>query len=291
MIFNIKWLLFEKVLFIYLSLLSILIIAFSIPFSCFYKFLLINLLFTTIIFATAYYSQNNSNKYTKFFRYWLPVFLFTFLYEETGFLIHLIHPSWFDSFFSSMDIKIFSVNLGLFVEQFDNRLLNELFRIGYGSYYLIILSGLFIHYFWGRISEYEIMLSKITTAFCISYLLFIILPTQGPRFYHESIFHTNMDGLLFSYIQQKIMQLGSFRGGAFPSSHIAVALIVWWSLFSNHRKYFNMMGFFMFLLIMGTIWARYHYAIDALAGILLAILVEIGFNKYERFNQYRKKNN
>ena len=237
-IVELRLFLFEKILVTYLSILTLLVIVFAQPFGKLYGLILLNLLYTMLILNTAYLEQNYSYRVFKFARYWLPVFLFIFLYEETDPLMHLFHPGWFDGFFALIDQTIFSVNLGLWIEQFDYPALNELFRFGYASYYLIIFLGAYVHYFHSELSEYISMLSQVTLAFCLSYLSFIIIPVQGPRFYHADLFSTNMDGLIFSHIQQKIIEWGSLRGAAFPSSHIAVALIIWFSFFRRHRSLF-----------------------------------------------------
>jgi membrane-associated phospholipid phosphatase len=239
-----------------------------------------------IIWFTSQIFHKWPNKYTAFLYYWLPIFLFTFMYEEIKPLLQLVTNKWYDDLFSIADIRIFGLNFSLWVEQYDYLLLNELFRVGYGSYYFIILFGSYIHYFQGELSEYISMLSKVTLAFIVSYILFIFLPTQGPRFYQSNLFQTNMDGLLFSYFQQKIMEYASFKGGAFPSSHVAVALIILTSFYKNHFCLFFVFLPFMVLLIIGTVWGRYHYAIDVIAGIILAVLIELGFRLWKIYPKH-----
>jgi len=224
-------------------------------------------------------SEAKTSAVGQFVRFWLPLFLFTFMYEEAGKLIHLINRGWIDPILVHIDQIIFGVNPGLWVEKFDHPLLNEIFRIGYGSYYFIIVIGADILYFKDERQEYVRMLSAVTMAFCLSYLMFIIFPAQGSRFFQADLFHTNMDGLWFSWFQQEIIEIGSFRGGAFPCSHIAVALIVWLSLYKTHRRSFWIIVPFIVLLVLGTVYARYHYAIDGIAGILLALVVSLSVKK------------
>ena len=264
---------FEKILLIYFLILSLIILIFSPPFASEYKYIFVNIFFFTLILIAAKLHSSYLNKYTKFIRYWLPIFLFTFIYRETYPLIHIIYSGWFDPIFSKWDITIFGVNLGLWIEQFDHPLLNELFRLGYVSYYAIIVVGSGIHYFRGDQGDYEKMLSQVTLAFCISYLMFLLLPTQGPRFYNAPLFSTEMNGLFISHIQKKIIEVAAFPGGAFPSSHIAVVILIWFSFYKKHPITFFVLSVLSILLILGTIWGRYHYAIDAIAGILLAMAI------------------
>ena len=264
---------FEKILFGYFATLSLFIIVFSKGSIAYYFYLFVNVFFVGLILFVKKQSEIQPSTFWKLLRYWLPIFLFTFMYEEAGKLIHLINKGWIDPLLVQIDQTIFGVNLGLWVEKFDHPLLNEIFRIGYGSYYFIIIIGAAILYFKDERREYVRMLSAVTLAFCLSYLMFIIFPAQGPRFYLADRLHTNMDGLWFSWLQQKIIEIGSFRGGAFPSSHIAVAIIVWLSLFKKHRTAFIVFTPFVITLILGTVYARYHYTIDGIAGIALAVAI------------------
>jgi len=264
---------YEKILISYFIILSFIIVVFTKPFTHNYIYLLLNALFIILIIVVSRIQTNHPHALTTFIRHWLPILLFTFLYKETKPLLHLITHGWYDEFFATLDARIFGVNLGLWVEKFDLPILNEIFRLGYVSYYFIIVIGSALHYFYGKIENFEKMIAQVTMTFCISYLMFIFFPTQGPRFFHAHLFNSNMDGLLISAFQMKIMEVVAFPGGAFPSSHIAVVIIVWFSLYSSNRKFFNIFAPFVILLILGTIWGRYHYAVDAIAGIILALLV------------------
>jgi hypothetical protein len=268
---------YEKILIYYFSLLSVLIVLFANPFSNEYIYLVVNAFFIVVIIVVKKVNNDYFNPITTFIRYWLPILLFTFLYKEIKPLLHIVTSTWFDDIFANLDVSIFGTNLGLWVEQFDHPLLNEIFRLGYVSYYFIIVIGSAMHYFYGKLDNYEKMLAQITAAFCISYLMFIFLPTQGPRFFHAQLFNSNMDGLLISQFQMKIIEVAAFRGGAFPSSHIAVAVIIWFSFYKANRKFFHILNPFVILLIFGTIWGRYHYAVDAIAGIILALLIYWGY--------------
>jgi membrane-associated phospholipid phosphatase len=280
--------LFEKILYLYFVFLSLLIIIFAEPFGNEYICIAINLLFVIILWSSRRSAQKWHNKWTTFLYYWTPIILFTFMYEEVEPLLHLISNNWCDEYLSLIDQKIFGVNFSLWVEQFDYPFLNEIFTFGYIIYFVIIPVTAAIHYFAGNKSEYAQMLAQVILALCISYILFIFFPAQSPRFYHAHLIQSEMTGLFFSNLEEQIMSLGSYRGGAFPSAHIAVAILCWTSLFRRHRRFFHIMTPFIFLMIIGTIWGRYHYAIDGIAGIFLAFCIHFGF-KIKILNKIDKK--
>lgn len=263
---------FEKILIYYFAVLTLFIIYFSASVAENIIYIALNGLFVALILMVHYLA--NKTKNGGILIYLTPLILFPFTYTEAGKLVHLIYNNWFDQFFASLDQYLFGVNPALWIERFDYPILNELFRTGYGSYYFLIIGGAFIHFFYGHSEEdAHKMVTTITLGFCISYLLFIILPTQGPRFFYMNLFHTEMDGYVISNLQKQLIAFGGFRGGAFPSSHVAISLLVCFSLFNYHRRAFRIFTFFTVLLIIGTIWGRYHYVVDAVAGIILAIIV------------------
>lgn len=270
---SIRFLLFEKILLAYLAITILLVLVYSKPFSGNYFLILQNFLYAVIMLFTIYLEQKYPSSLSRFIRYWLPLLLFTFLYRDTGHLVHLIHKEWFDGILVSIDRALFGTDLGVWVERFDHPVLNEIFRLGYVSYYIIIFFGAGFHYFRSNRAYYISFISKVTLAFCLSYITFILFPVEGPRFFQTHLFSTNMDGLYFSHVQQGIIHIASIQGGAFPSSHVAVALIVWQSFYKKHRGLFIFMSPFIAALIIGTIWGRYHYAIDVLIGIILAAII------------------
>jgi membrane-associated phospholipid phosphatase len=66
---------------------------------------------------------------------------------------------------------------------------------------------------------------------------------------------------------------GSAWGTAFPSSHVAVALVVSVSAWREWRGLGRLLVAATVLLALGTIYGQFHYAVDALAGAALGTLV------------------
>jgi membrane-associated phospholipid phosphatase len=70
-----------------------------------------------------------------------------------------------------------------------------------------------------------------------------------------------------------IHENGALLGAAFPSSHVAASAIPWyytWRWYPRHRWWMTTL---FVLLCMSTVYCRYHYVVDVLAGLLLAALV------------------
>jgi membrane-associated phospholipid phosphatase len=110
------------------------------------------------------------------------------------------------------------------------------------------------------------------------------LPEEFMRLAGGSVYPENIKSGIFYNIISWIYQHFEAPGAAMPSSHVAVALCTVWFSFKYlpRIRYFHLTV--ALLLCASTIYCRYHYAVDVVAGILYsAIFVSIGNWLYQRF--------
>ena len=77
----------------------------------------------------------------------------------------------------------------------------------------------------------------------------------------------------FYKLTHAILARASSKGTAFPSSHVAIAVVV---LLCAAR--YDLISFLILLplcvgLIIGTVYGRFHYATDAIAGTILGCVI------------------
>ena len=232
-----------------------------------WKFLLFyNLLITAVILFIVYTFSHASN-WQKFIRYFYPMILFTFLYEETASLVHIIFPQWFDYQIIALEKKLLGVYPTVWFERIVSVPLNEVMMLSYFSYYFLFpILGIALY----LKKEYKLFnqfLFTIAVAFYISYLGFLLYPVEGPR-YALSNFHTlELQGPLFTPLAKWVIDLGGIHGGCMPSSHVAVALVVLIFAFRHHKRLFYILSPFILTLSVGTVYCRFHYATDVVTGI------------------------
>ena len=70
-----------------------------------------------------------------------------------------------------------------------------------------------------------------------------------------------------------LLQGGSAWGTAFPSSHVAAALVASAAALRGSRPLGAVLLCASFLLALATVYCQFHYSVDALAGALLAAIV------------------
>lgn len=266
--------LFDKVLIYFFSTLELLILVFhrniSYPFVRFaiYGGSIIFLIFVIPIL------DRSQNRVIHFARHWYIIAILTFIYWSVGHLVHMIFPGLFDGYIISFEKSIFGQLPNVWVQRFENPFLTEIMQISYAIYWATVPVGAAIFYFAKRYKEFERMQFFTLLAFFISYLLFILIPVAGPRLMIPDQIYASYDGLLVTRVLRRFVEGAGLHGGAFPSSHVAVAIVVLFFVW----KYFPRIGKWIFLpaviaLSIATVYGQYHYLTDVIAGVAMGILI------------------
>jgi membrane-associated phospholipid phosphatase len=212
-------------------------------------------------------------RFILFCRTWYVPFLYLFLFEEVGKMIHLIQPHFFDSWVLSFESQLFRGYPTVWLQRLANPWLTELMSLCYMSYYFLIpILGLnlYIHREWNRLSDF-ILTNHATFFFCFLHYLF--LPVAGPIFVPEVLpFELALlRGGPFTVFEQWLFFKGAIQGGAFPSSHVAVAVVV--LIFAiRYGKYPHAFAATVTGLAISTVYNGYHYGVDVLYGVMIGIV-------------------
>jgi membrane-associated phospholipid phosphatase len=108
------------------------------------------------------------------------------------------------------------------------------------------------------------------------YVWFIFFPVKGPKYYFAELnrmWYTNFQGFLFTKVMKGLFNNTNLGGAAFPSSHVALALIAF-ILNCRYNRYLVPVYLpLTILLFISTIYLYAHYFIDIPAGIVTGILL------------------
>jgi membrane-associated phospholipid phosphatase len=268
----------------YLIILSLIVIIFRRNQADWRWYILFDFLVFLLIFLIVKFFEDKPKTWSAFFRHWYPVFLFTILYEQTRYLIHLIFNHWFDPWINSVEFKLFGTCPTIWFQKIASVPLNEYMMFSYFSYYFLMpITGASL-YFTGKVKEFDQMVFAAAVAFYISYLGFIFFPVQGPRYQLADFYYLKLAGMFFAPLAQFVVKVGGLHGGCMPSSHVAVALVVLIYCIKYQKRLAWFLGPLIISLFVATIYGRFHYFSDVVVGLL------IGFLSYlfcERV--YRKK--
>ena len=72
--------------------------------------------------------------------------------------------------------------------------------------------------------------------------------------------------------QVEFLDFARIRRDVFPSMHVAISFLAWMYAFRNSRRLFFLLAPFVLSLWVSTVYLRYHYLVDVLAGLVIAPL-------------------
>jgi membrane-associated phospholipid phosphatase len=193
------------------------------------------------------------------------------VFNSLGVLIARIHPTTFDGVLIAVDHAIFGVYPTVWMERLINPTLSALLQFAYISYYFIPLALGVVLIAKGRFGAFEEVLFGILLCFYLSYVGYLLFPAIGPRF---TLSHLQTGDLQLSpfikTIQGSLNALEKNKTDAFPSGHTAVSLMcLYYAWKEREKKLFAVFIPVVTGLIISTVYLRYHYVIDVIAGIAL----------------------
>jgi membrane-associated phospholipid phosphatase len=211
------------------------------------------------------------NRWHAFLRLLYPAIMFTFFYRQTGGLMFLIFPEFFDWQLVTFETMLFGIEPTLYIDRrLLNVWLNELFSLCYFAYYPM-LPAFLLPVFLRRDDD---VLKEFLAAACLmffaSYLLFFLYPAEGPRWFQASQYQHAIEGPVFRQWVNLVIAKGAVHGGAMPSSHTGIAVVILLFCFRYYRKCGWAILPVVLGLAIGTFWGRFHYVSDTVAGALLA---------------------
>jgi membrane-associated phospholipid phosphatase len=248
-------------------------------------------------------AQRAQRRVLTFLRHFYPILLYTAFYREVGVLDAMFFPHFLDEQVILFEERLFGMQPSLlFMDRMPYLGISELFYAAYFSYYVMI-GGTGIALFLRSRLQFFHYVSIISVVFYCCYLTFIFLPVTGPRLLFQPIegFHLpnhllelgaqfpmpeHLKTGIFYRIIATIYRVVEPTGAAMPSSHVAIALC---TVFFSFRylpkiRYIHLIA--VILLCLSTVYCRFHYAVDMIAGIGAAvILVPVANALYRRMEK------
>ena len=209
----------------------------------------------------------------QFIRDWYPLSTIALFYFEMGKLTQLVFHRFFDDVIIRWEKQVFRgmpcIELS---DKFPSVLLSESLHLCYFSYYVIAVFLAAWLYFQGKTVDFQETVFAETLTFNLSLLCYPFIPAAGPRYHFDKIEGKLASGFFFR-LTHAILSTGSSKGTAFPSSHVSLSVIVLLCACRYDTTAFLILLPFCTGLTLGTVYGRFHYAIDALAGAVLAVLL------------------
>jgi membrane-associated phospholipid phosphatase len=202
-----------------------------------------------------------------------PVICVLLIFDSLEWVVHYINPRDIDPLLIRIDYLIFGNHPTIMLERITHPLLTDFFQVAYSTYYFIPISYGITLLLQKKEEALDRSLFLILLCFYLSYLGYILFPAIGPRFTIDHLQTIELNGFLIAEpIQQLLNRLEGIKRDAFPSGHTAVTVIVLYCAYRFERRFFWFCLPVVAALIFSTVYCRYHYVIDIIAGLILTIL-------------------
>ncbi len=265
--------------------------------------LIVNIITTAIILFISSQSKKSDSKFYRYFNYWYLPVLIMIIFKELFFIVDPVQGIIFDKYLIEADRFIFGGNPADFLYHIANPVLTELLQIAYVSYYFLPIILGYELYKENRKIELEYLMFLVMFGFFLSYFGYLGFPAVGPRFtiFNFSNLDKDLPGLFLTHFLRDYINSGEgitphtlypikiVERDAFPSGHTDITLLVSYLAFvfnAKTKKFILPIGF---LIIFATVYLRYHYVADLIAGTIFMIFT--AWSGYYLFNAWQRKRN
>lgn len=192
-------------------------------------------------------------------------------YAELATLNRFFTERFFDGMMQDWDAALFggqpSMDLSVWLPWLP---FSETLHLAYFAYYAIVPAALIGAYATRGVDALARAAFGVAAAFFVCYLIFAVFPVAGPRYEFVRIGGEISDGTFYQLVHS-LLEGGSSKGTAFPSSHIAASLAAVLGAAREDIRWFWLLLIPEISLALGTVYGRFHYGVDALAGLAVAI--------------------
>jgi membrane-associated phospholipid phosphatase len=218
--------------------------------------------------------SRNSSPIVQFIRHWSLLVYVPFCYKQVPYLVSALKLHAADTTLAHWDLAMWKVDPVFWLSSMPNRFLTEFLQLIYTMFIPgTLLLGVIL---WVRRPRQEFRYGTflISATFLISYLGYVLMPARGPRFMDYASLHPPLQGLwTFQYFQNALDALEGAQYDCFPSGHVAVVLVGCYVARKISSPVFYVFSAFAALITFSTVYLRYHYVIDVIAGMVLAIVM------------------
>ncbi len=207
-------------------------------------------------------------------------------YFGLRYAIPAVHPRSFDPELARADVALLGAPVGILLRPLARPWLTDILSFCYFLFYPWLLWG------WARFGFRDVAVLRrlcagTFTIYGIGLLGYALVPAGGPHFFPElaATLGPELEGGFMTQLQARIVADGCIRVDAFPSLHCACSAFLLWFEWHHARRWFWVMLAPCVGLWFSTMYLRYHYLVDVLAGFELAAATIVTVRLWEKSNR------
>jgi membrane-associated phospholipid phosphatase len=215
-------------------------------------------------------ASESRNRALQFARCWYPLPLYLFFFEELGGFVHAIFPGWIDQWLIDFDFRFAGgVQPAVWFGRFARPGLNDFMQFAYLTYFVYLALLPAVLYARRDHGAYWTTMTATAVAHYSVYVIAVLLPTESPYHVFAWLRAQPLEGKYCTAVINFIEGFGRVHGAAFPSAHVAGAMVAMCAAWRYRRWLFWVCVPFFASMCVATVYGRYHYVADVLAGLLV----------------------
>ncbi|MBA3231451.1 MAG: phosphatase PAP2 family protein [Acidobacteria bacterium] len=197
---------------------------------------------------------------------WYPLAMPLLLFHEVAHLSFLFANDWRDHYVLAFEAWLFPEPPTVWLGRHATLLATEVLQIGYLSYYGMLVVVATVLYRRNDPAPFAGVMAGTVLAYMLCYAIFIAFPTEGPA---HTLRHLHTEplpgGPLYGAV--RFLQQGGVHGNAFPSAHVAGAMVPLLFAWRYAPRLAAWLAPLILLMCGAAVYDRYHNAVDVMAGI------------------------
>src|SRR5207245_2192155 len=214
----------------------------------------------------------NAGRVGRFFGDWYPMVLLPALYGEIG-VLTLSAGFQNDLLIQRLETWVFGSQISYrWIRESPSVLLSWILHACYLAYYPILYASPLGLWMVGRRDASRHTIFAVMATFYLCYIVFLFFPVAGPRYAFDGA-HNLATEVGPARFAAWLLDRGDSWGAAFPSSHVAASVVATGMALRYWRRLGLLLLLFTTGVMLAVVYGQFHYAVDAVAGLILAPLM------------------
>ena len=207
-------------------------------------------------------------------RDWFPFLIILLMYYTLwGDATLLIATTDRDQALMAIDQRLFGFQASLVLQRIITPGMTAYMTFAYYFHIINIPIVACFIYVWRARPRFREMMSGLMVVSFLGLLGYLLVPAIGPMYTLRNQYTVPLSHSIWMFNRDvDFMDFARISRDVFPSLHVAISFVVWLYAYRNSKKLFWILSPLILSLWFSTLYLRYHYLIDVVAGLILAPL-------------------
>jgi membrane-associated phospholipid phosphatase len=209
--------------------------------------------------------------YWEIVRDWFPFLVILMMYYSLwGDATHLLVTTDRDAELIAWDQKLFGFQASVAIQRFISPPLTAWMEFAYAFHILNIPTVACFIYLWRSRARFREMMAGVLVVTFFGVIGYLLVPAIGPLYTLRDQYTVALSQPLAIVNRQiEFLDYARILRDVFPSLHVGISFVVWMYAYRNSRRLFWILAPLILSLWVSTVYLRYHYLVDVLAGLVL----------------------